>query len=224
MIDGPSISDSWPTLIDITSQSIDGIDLVNEIRHKYGGDSLLEPILKNPSQFRNFRVENGLLFLKEQGRELLCIPKLVIWGHSAREIVISEAHLALAHLGANKMLNYLRDHVWWHDMVSDTKAFCETCQMYWWSKPSNQKPYGLLNPLAIPGYPWESIGIDFVGPLPKSTNHSGSFDSITVIICLMTGMVQLVPNRTNFNSRQLGELMFEEVYKYHSLPKSITSD
>ena len=109
-------------------------------------------------------------------------------------------------------------------MVSDTKSFCETCQTCRSSKPSNQKPYGLLNPLAVPGYPWESIGIDFVGPLPKSSNRDGSFDSITVVICLLTGMVQLVPSCTNYNSKKIGELMFEEVYKYHGLPKNIISD
>ncbi|KAF8799421.1 hypothetical protein BYT27DRAFT_7066829, partial [Phlegmacium glaucopus] len=48
------------------------------------------------------------------------------------------------------------------------------------SKPSNQKPYGLLNPLAVPSALWDSIGIDFVGPLPVSSNRDGTFDSITV--------------------------------------------
>ena len=148
----------------------------------------------------------------------------MLQGCSAREIIISEAHSMLAHLGAHKTLDYLQDHVWWKDMVSDTKAFCETCQTCRRSKLSNQEPYGLLNWLAIPGYPWESIGIDFVGPMPKSTNCNGSFDSITVIICLLTGMVQLVPSHINYNSRQLGKLMFEEVYKYHGLPKNIISD
>ena len=50
-------------------------------------------------------------------------------------------------------------------MVSDTKAFCETCSTCKQSKLNNQKPYGLLNPLAVPTKPWESIGMDFVGPL-----------------------------------------------------------
>jgi len=101
---------------------------------------------------------------------VLCIPKVIIKGRSAREIVILEAHSMLAHLGASKMLNYLRDQVWWKDMVLDTKSFCETCTTCKQSKPNNQKPYGLLNPLSIPSYPWESIGVDFIGPLPESSN------------------------------------------------------
>ena len=91
-------------------------------------------------------------------------------------------------------------------------------------KPSNQKPYGLLNPLSIPSNPWESIGMDFVGPLPESSNRDGTYDSITVVTCLLTSMVHLIPSRINYNARQLAELMFEEVYKHYGLPKNIISD
>jgi len=88
----------------------------------------------------------------------------------------------LAHLGANKTLDYLREQVWWKDIVSDTKAFCETCVTCKCSKPSNQKPYRLLNPLKVPSFPWELIGMEFVGPLPESRNCDGVFDAITVVI------------------------------------------
>src|SRR6266702_7457947 len=138
--------------------------------------------------------------------------------------VISEAHSMLAHLGASKALDYLQEQVWWKDMVSDTKVFCETCITCKHSKPSNQKPYGLLNPLKVPSFLWESIGIDFVGPLLESRNRDGVFDAITVVICLLTAMVHLILSRINYNAKQLAELMFEEIYKLHGLPKNIISD
>ena len=130
----------------------------------------------------------------------------------------------LAHLGASKTVDYLRDHVWWRDLVTDVKAFCETCSTCKMSKPSNQKPYGLLNPLSVPSYPWESVGIDFVGPLPESHNRDGQYDSITVVICLLTVMVHLIPSRINYNATQLAELVFENIYKIHGLPQNIISD
>lgn len=37
-------------------------------------------------------------------------------------------------------------------------------------------------------------------------------------------MVHPIPSRTNYNARQLAELMFEEIYKLHGLPKNIISD
>ena len=125
---------------------------------------MFKAILNKPHDYRNFTVENNLIFLKSGQSKVLCIPKVLIDGRSAPEIIISEAHSLLAHLGASKFFS-LWDHVWWKDLVSDTKAFCETCTMCKHSKLSNQKPYGLLNQLPVPSQPWESIGIDFVGDM-----------------------------------------------------------
>jgi hypothetical protein len=220
----PSIPSEFPSLVNVVSESRDGIDLLQKLQGRYAEDSMFKAILEKPNNYRNFVVENNLVFLKSEKSKVLCIPKVLINGRSVREIIISEVHSLLAHLGASKTLDYLRDHVWWKDLVSDTKAFCETCSTCKCSKPSNQKPYGLLNPLPVPSHPWESIGIDFVGPLPESKNHDGFFDSITVIICLLTAMVHLVLSRINYNACQIAELMFEEVYKLHGLPKHIISD
>ena len=212
------------TLLSIVSQSLQGLDLLAELRGKFELDPAFQPIIAKPKDFRNFEVDGQLVYLRAQGKRVLCIPKIAIQGRSAHEIVISEAHSLLAHLGASKTLDYLRDHCWWKSMVTDVQAFCETCRTCRTSKPSNQKPYGLLNPLSVPSYPWESIGMDFVGPLPESGNRDGLFDSITVVICLLTSMVHLVPSRTNYNASQLAELVFEHVYKLHGLPLNIISD
>ena len=212
------------TLIKVVSESLQGLDLLAELRGKFELDPSFKTIIDKPNDFRNFEVERQLVYLKTQGKRVLCIPKVMIQGRNAREFVISEAHSMLAHLGASKTLDYLKDHVWWRDMVNDVRAYCETCHTCKISKPNNQKPYGLLNPLTVPSYPWESIGMDFVGPLPESGNRDGIFDSITVVICLLTSMVHLIPSRTNYNASQLAELMFEHIYKLHGLPKNIISD
>lgn len=109
-------------------------------------------------------------------------------------------------------------------MVQDVNKYCDSCMTCKRSKPSNQKPYGLLNPLSVPAQPWDAIGIDFIGPLPESKNHDASFDLITVVIDLLTAMVHLIPSRTNYTACQVAELVFAEVYKLHGMPKSIVSD
>jgi len=92
------------------------------------------------------------------------------------------------------------------------------------SKPSNQKSLGLLRTLEVPTYPWQAIGIDFVGPLPGSRNRHGEFDSICVIIDHLTSMVHLVPSRTTHKAKQVAEIIFDVVYKLHGLPERIISD
>ncbi|KAJ3502174.1 hypothetical protein NMY22_g18676 [Coprinellus aureogranulatus] len=100
----------------------------------------------------------------------------------------------------------------------------KTCSVCMRSKPNNHQPYGLLHPLRVPTQPWDSIGIDFVGPLPISETRDGKYDMITVIIDRLTGMVHLVSSREDYTSKNVAELVFLEVYKHHGLPCSIVSD
>ncbi|KAG9222581.1 hypothetical protein CCMSSC00406_0000541 [Pleurotus cornucopiae] len=200
------------------------VDFMNEIRNNYMNDTFMASIVNTPRQYKNFTLENGLLYLVEGGRRLLCIPDAIIGGRTAKEIVIDEGHSLLAHLGPEKTLTYLREFVWWRHLSRDVYRFCESCRTCARSKPSNHRPYGLLRPLPIPSRPWDAIGIDFVGPLPKSADRNAFYDSITVIIDLLTAMVHLVPSRTTYGSVDVAELIFAEVYKHHGLPRRIVSD
>jgi hypothetical protein len=55
----------FPTLPQMLTQSMVGIDLVREIRGKYKSDSFFNKIVESPKNFRNFMEENGLIYLKE---------------------------------------------------------------------------------------------------------------------------------------------------------------
>lgn len=68
--------------------------------------------------------------------------------------------------------------------------------------------------------------MDSVGPLPESqsSNRDGNYDSIIVVICLLTDMVYFIPSRINDNARQLTELMFDKAEKHHRLLKNIISN
>ncbi|PIL27303.1 transcription factor [Ganoderma sinense ZZ0214-1] len=212
------------SLISILAEAPEGVDLLTTLKGCYQGDPVFGKLLKDLKNYKNFRECNGLLYLKDKGQEMLCIPEVEVNGRSVREIIISQAHSLLAHLGSHKTLGMLRDHVWWKTMVKDIQAYCDTCQTCKRSKPNNQRPYGLLHPLPVPSRPWEAIGIDFVGPLPESKDRDATYDSITTIIDLLTGMVHLVPSRTNYSAKDVAELVFSEVYKHHGLPKIIVSD
>jgi hypothetical protein len=57
----------------------------------------------------------------------LCVPRVTYRDRNIREIIISEAHSILAHLGLRKTLDYLKDHFWRKDIVDDTRSYCESC-------------------------------------------------------------------------------------------------
>ncbi|PIL26323.1 hypothetical protein GSI_12079 [Ganoderma sinense ZZ0214-1] len=206
------------------SQNTEGLDLLGVLKGRYTEDKFFASISENAKHFKNFLVKDGLVFVRDNHKLLLCVPDIQVNDRSAREIVIRHAHSLLAHLGTHRTLTLLRDHLWWKSMAADVQKYCETCMTCKRSKPDNQKPYGLLNPLSVPSRPWQTIAVDFVGPLPESTNRDGTFDEITTIIDLHSGMVHLVPSRQDYKAPEVAELMFAEVYRLHGMPESIVSD
>ncbi len=98
------------------------VDIFKAVQNGYEHKPVFKRILEAPSQFKNFEKMNNLLYLKEKGYQLLCIPaEMIINGRSLREIFISEVHSLLAHLSSVKTLAYLRDHVWWKSISEDVR-------------------------------------------------------------------------------------------------------
>ena len=77
------------------------------------------------------------------------------------------------------------------------------------------KPHtGLLHSLPIPDRPWQSIGLDFIGPLPKLNN----FDYLLVIIDQLTSQVHLVTTMATVTARGIVWLILKEVMRLHEIP------
>ena len=194
------------------------------LKGRYGEDPMFKPILDNPSNFSNFEIREGLVFFRSEGMTRLAIPNVMVNDRSIREVVIRQAHSILAHLGGEKTMTYLREQVWWKSMVQDVKDYCKSCSICATSKSPTEKPLGLLKTMPVPTHPWQYIGIDFVGPLPESSNRNGAYDMICVIIDLLTAMVHLVPTRQTYKATDMAEVIFDTVYKLHGLPERIISD
>jgi len=206
------------------TSTITEVDLPVCLKGKYASDEFFKRILEKPSEYKHFEQEQGLISLKTEGKVLLCIPDAKVNGRSTREIIITHAHSLLAHLGSRKTLLYLREFVWWPQMVSDVKRFCQSCPICATTKDNTQKPAGLLKSLSVPSRPWQSIGIDFVGPLPESKNRDGSFDMVCTVVDHLTSMIHLIPCKQTYRAVDTADVVFEHVYKNHGLPEIIVSD
>ncbi|QRV99116.1 Reverse transcriptase (RNA-dependent DNA polymerase) [Ceratobasidium sp. AG-Ba] len=199
-------------------------ELPNGLKGRYQEDESLAYIAKNPDQYRNFELKDDILYMRQDDDLLLCIPDIKVGERSVREIVITHAHSILAHLGTRKTLSWLRTQVWWKTMVKDVRDYCESCHTCAVSKTSTQKPLGLLQAMPVPSYLWQSIGVDFVGPLPESETRYGKFDMITTVIDNLSRMVHLIPTKQEYTARDVAEIVFEHVYKLHGMPEKIISD
>ena len=152
---------------------------------------------------------------------MICIsPKAIHKGKRLIEIIIDHAHNIIGHFGQFKTSQYIRRYFWWSFMSHDIESCCKTCSICMTSKDANSKPTGLLHSLPIPDRPWQSIGLDFMGPLPKSNN----FDYLLVMIDQLTPQVHLVPTTTMVTARGVTWLILKEVVRLHGIPGSIVSD
>src|ERR1700683_3701967 len=117
------------------------------------------------------------------------------------------------------MADYIQCWYWW-PRLGAVEKYCDSCGICQAIKMSTQRPVGLLHLLPIPNRLWGSIGMDFIGPFPKSQGY----DYLWVIICRLTSMVHLVPVNTTIKASELSLIYIKEVVHLHGLPNSIVSD
>ena len=123
----PPLTTQESQFLEFLADNTEGINLLHSLQGRYSEDKFFGEILANLKHYKNFLVKDGLVFLQDSKRSLLCIPNVLMEGRSVRELVIRHAHSLLAHLGTHRTLSLLRDHMWWKSMVSDVQAYCDSC-------------------------------------------------------------------------------------------------
>jgi hypothetical protein len=77
------------------------------------------------------------------------------------------------------MYQDLKKKFWWYGMKREIVEHVAMCDSYRRIKAEHQRPAGLLQPLQIPQWKWDEIGMDFIVGLPRT--RSG-YDSIWVVV------------------------------------------
>jgi hypothetical protein len=97
-------------------------------------------------------------------------------------------------------------------------ALCDTCHRV---KAERQRPTGLLQPLKVPEWKWEEIGMDFIVGLPRSRD---GYDSIWVIVDRLTKVAHFIPVKTTYTGAKFAELYMSRIVCLHGVPKKIVPD
>jgi hypothetical protein len=159
--------------------------------------------------------EQGTIWFKKR----TCVPEI----EHLRQLILREAHDSAysIHPGSTKMYQDLKEKYWWYGLKRDMAthvALCDVCQRV---KAEQQRPAGLLQPLKVPEWKWEEIGMDFIVGLPRTRD---GYDSIWVIVDRLTKVAHFIPMKTTYLGAQLAELYMSRIVCLHGVPKKIVSD
>jgi hypothetical protein len=159
--------------------------------------------------------EHGTVWFKNR----LCMPKI----GDLRETILREAHDSAysIHLGSTKMYQDLKQRYWSYGMKRDVAAHValyDTCHRV---KAEHQRPASLLQPLKVPEWKWEEIGMDFIVGLPRTRD---GYDSIWVIVDHLTNVAHFIPVKTTYTGAKLAKVYMSRIVCLHGVPKKIVSD
>ncbi|KAL4037962.1 hypothetical protein IC575_001565 [Cucumis melo] len=158
--------------------------------------------------------DDGLMF---EGR--LC----VLEDSAVKTELLTEAHSSpfTMHPRSTKMYQDLRSVYWWRGMKKEVADFVSRCLVCQQVKAPRQCPAGLLQPLSVPGWKWESVSMDFITGLPKTLK---GYTVIWVVVDRLTKSAHFVPGKSTYTASKWGQLYMTEIVRLHGVPVSIISD
>jgi len=102
--------------------------------------------------------------------------------------------------------------------VAEYLARCLECQQI---KVEHQHPAGMLHPLPVPEWKWETISMDFIRGLPKSKRNNYS---IMVVVEKLSKSTHFIPVQSTYKAVQISHIFMQNIFRLHGLPKTIISD
>jgi transposase InsO family protein len=127
---------------------------------------------------------------------------------------------AVGHPGIARTLSILLRTFSWPGVKSLVLAFVKTCDSCQRVKARRTLKDGKLVSLVPEPKPWSTIGMDMITKLPLS----GGFDSVLVVIDLLSKLTHFIPCRESSLSAVLANLFRKNIFRLHGFPDKIVSD
>ena len=78
-----------------------------------------------------------------------------------------------------------------------------------------------MQPLPIPEWKWETISMDFITGLPRSTKKN---DAIMVVVDKLSKSAHFVLVKSTCKATNIANIFMKEIFKLHGMPREIISD
>jgi hypothetical protein len=200
----------------VASSSLLSPSLLDEIKVVAASDDIYyQPLLANAGHL-GLTVEDGLVY-SPAGQ--LYIPK----SDAVRTALMHEMHDAplSGHMGREKTYRRLAELVFWRGMFADVGDYVMGCFACAEGKAGNRISADLLHPLPIPSRRWNTMSLDFVGPLPMTPSSN---DFLLVVVDKFSKMVHLIACKSTIKAEEVAQLFYDQIVRLHGFPEFIISD
>jgi hypothetical protein len=127
----------------------------------------------------------------------------------------------IGHPSYQKMIMTTRKQFYWPGLKNGIFDYLAKCLEYHQVKVEHWHPVGLLQPLPIPEWKWETISMDFITRLPKLAKHN---DVIMVVVEKLSKSSHFVLVKSNCKEIDIANIFMKEIFKLHGMPRNIISD
>jgi len=126
---------------------------------------------------------------------MLCVPNSI----DLRHFVMDELHRRpyIGHPGYQKMVTTISHLYCWPRMKQDIIEYIAKCLECQQVKVEHIHHVGLLQPLPIPEWKWETIFMDFITGLPKTMKQH---DAIMVVVDKLSKAAHFIPIKSTFKA------------------------
>ena len=176
------------------------------LRHAWGHVQVHEGLSRDSvsdRRYPHFSTRGGLLYrvVQRGGKEVeqLVVPRPYV----SKVLYMAHTHLLGAHLGVDKTRDRILDRFFWPGVKRNVEDYCRACPecQHTAPRPTVRNP---LIPMPLIEVPFDRLGLDIVGPLPKT---SRGHRYVLVMVDYATRYPEAVPLRAATAKAVARELM-----------------
>jgi hypothetical protein len=162
----------------------------------------------------------GIFYQKgeEDADCIYILPTTHSKGLNIKDEIMHHTHQELAHFGPNKCYQYAKVNFFWYSIYQYFVDFCHRCHLCQVNKISTQVPKGEPRPMPIPKARFQSIALDFAGPLPSDQKC----DLILVVLDCFSGYTYLFPVSKNIDAKQTAQILLDKIFTVHEYPSLLS--
>jgi hypothetical protein len=167
-------------------------------------------------KYEDYQMIDGILLTY---RNRLYIPNC----DDLKRFIMDELHKRpyTGHPGYHKMITATRKQFYWPRLKKYIAEYLSKCIEFQQVKEKHRHPEGLLQPLPIPEWKWETISMDFIIGLPTSTKQN---DVVMVVVDKLRKSTHFITIKSTCKAIDIANIFMKEIFRLYGMPKEIVSD